>query len=57
MLYHLMASRTFHALSSPEEILAKLQGVAADLESDLARTGWAGRTVTLKYKLHTYEGV
>jgi DNA polymerase kappa len=48
--------RTFHALSDSTKILEKLQSVASDLEEDLARTGWAGQTITLKYKLDTYQG-
>jgi DNA polymerase kappa len=39
-----------------EKILQKLDEVAAELESDMERSGWAGKTVTLKYKLDTYQG-
>ncbi|KZT42489.1 IMS-domain-containing protein [Sistotremastrum suecicum HHB10207 ss-3] len=46
---------TFSAISDPERLLEKLKDIAMDLESDLERTGWAGRTVTLKYKLDTFE--
>ena len=36
--------------------MAKLEEVAAELEEDMERTGWTGKTVTLKYKLDTYQG-
>ena len=36
-------------------ILQKLEDIAAELEDDMERGGWTGRTVTLKYKLDTYE--
>jgi len=35
--------------------MQKLEDIAAELEDDMERGGWAGRTVTLKYKLNTYE--
>ena len=35
----------------------KLNEVAAELEKDMEQNGWTGRTVTLKYKLDTYQGV
>jgi DNA polymerase kappa len=31
--------------------------VAAELKKDMEQNGWTGRTVTLKYKLDTYQGV
>lgn len=31
--------------------------MAAELEKDMEQNGWTGRTVTLKYKLDTYQGV
>jgi DNA polymerase kappa len=37
--------------------LEKLNEVAAELEKDMEQNGWTGRTVTLKYKLDTYQGV
>jgi hypothetical protein len=47
---------TFKALSSKEKILEKLQEIAFELEGDLTRLGFTGKTVTLKYKLDTYQG-
>lgn len=35
--------------------MQKLKDIAAELEDDMERGGWTGRTVTLKYKLDTYE--
>jgi DNA polymerase kappa len=37
-------------------LLQKLEHIASELESDMSRNGWAGKTVTLKYKLDTYQG-
>jgi DNA polymerase kappa len=48
--------RTFKALSSKEKILQKLEEIALELEGDLNRLGFTGKTVTLKYKLDTYQG-
>lgn len=50
------AFRTFSSLGDKEKILQKLQEIAAELEKDMSRNGWTGRTVTLKYKLDTYQG-
>lgn len=50
-----LSIRTFKATSEKESILQKLEDIAAELEDDMERGGWAGRTVTLKYKLDTYE--
>ncbi|KAF8973061.1 hypothetical protein BDZ97DRAFT_1779128 [Flammula alnicola] len=49
------AERTFSPLDSLEKILEKLDEVAAELEKDMEENGWTGRTVTLKYKLDTYQ--
>lgn len=49
------AERTFSSLGDKEKILQKLQEIAAELEKDMSRNGWTGRTVTLKYKLDTYQ--
>ncbi|KAJ3778694.1 DNA/RNA polymerase [Lentinula raphanica] len=49
------AERTFHPLGDKDKILQKLEEVAEELENDMAHTGWAGRTVTLKYKLDNYQ--
>lgn len=48
--------RTFRALNDKEKILEKLQEIALELEGDLESLGFTGRTVTLKYKLDTYQG-
>ncbi|KAJ3971769.1 DNA/RNA polymerase [Lentinula raphanica] len=48
---------TFHPLGDKDKILQKLEEVAEELENDMAHTGWAGRTVTLKYKLDNYQVV
>ena len=53
--YVLRRIRTFRAISEKEKILEKLDDIAAELEDDMERGGWTGRTVTLKYKLDTYE--
>ncbi|KAG1731472.1 IMS-domain-containing protein [Suillus paluster] len=49
------AERTFHALSNKIQILRKLEEVAEELEHDMVRRGWTGKTVTLKYKLDTFQ--
>ncbi|TFK54490.1 DNA/RNA polymerase [Heliocybe sulcata] len=49
------AERTFSPLGDKEQILKKLEEVAVELENDMQKTGWAGRTLTLKYKLDTYQ--
>ncbi|KAF9653959.1 DNA/RNA polymerase [Thelephora ganbajun] len=49
------AERTFNPLEDKIEILRKLEEVAEELEGDMAEKGWAGRTVTLKFKRSTYE--
>jgi hypothetical protein len=48
--------RTFNALGDKDRILQKLEEVASELEDDMERNGWTGRTVTLKFKLDTYQG-
>ncbi|OJT06968.1 DNA polymerase kappa [Trametes pubescens] len=49
------AERTFNALSDTTKIHAKLEEVAAELETDMEESGWTGKTVTLKYKLDTFQ--
>ncbi|KAJ5557966.1 DNA-repair protein UmuC-like N-terminal [Penicillium sp. DV-2018c] len=46
---------TFHEIGDKEELRAKLWGAAQELEKDLARTQFKGRTLALKVKLHTFE--
>lgn len=46
---------TFRELQSPEALKDKLRHVAEELEGDLKRTEYKGRTLCIKIKLHTYE--
>lgn len=48
-------ARTFRDKSRPEDLFATLEEIAEELERDLQRTQYSGRTVTLIYRLHTYE--
>ncbi|EJT52727.1 hypothetical protein A1Q1_02062 [Trichosporon asahii var. asahii CBS 2479] len=47
--------RTFRDKWEDEDILAELANIAEELEDDLKRLQYSGKTVTVKYKLHTYE--
>ncbi|KAK1236311.1 hypothetical protein PQX77_000427 [Marasmius sp. AFHP31] len=49
------AERTFNPLQDRDQILKKLEEVAAELEHDMTEGGWTGRTITLKYKLKSYQ--
>jgi DNA polymerase kappa len=42
-------------MSSSSEMRAKLRATAEELEKDMLRTQFKGRTLCLKIKLHTYE--
>lgn len=46
---------TFRDMSSKTDLRAKLRWIASELEKDMARTHFKGRTLVLKIKLHTYE--
>ncbi|KAJ5698065.1 hypothetical protein N7462_000070 [Penicillium macrosclerotiorum] len=46
---------TFHEIGDKDELRKKLQWAANELEQDLARTQFKGRTLCLKVKLHTFE--
>lgn len=46
---------TFREMSSPESLRQKLRDIAEELEGDLKRTEFKGRTLCIKIKLHTYE--
>ncbi|EMD89841.1 hypothetical protein COCC4DRAFT_185506 [Bipolaris maydis ATCC 48331] len=46
---------TFKELQSPDALREKLRFVAEELEGDLKRTEYKGRTLCIKIKLHTYE--
>lgn len=46
---------TFRDISTKAELREKLRHTAEELEKDMLRTGFKGRTLVLKIKLHTYE--
>ena len=46
---------TFHDMSDKTELRDKLRRTAEELEKDLTRTQFKGRTLVFKAKLHTYE--
>ncbi|MCJ1472003.1 hypothetical protein MMC13_000647 [Lambiella insularis] len=46
---------TFRDMNGKAELREKLRWIAEDLEKDLTRTQFKGRTLVLKVKLHTYE--
>lgn len=46
---------TFGDMSNPAELRSKLRATAEELEKDMIRTQFKGRTLCLKVKLHTYE--
>ncbi|EPE33924.1 DNA/RNA polymerase [Glarea lozoyensis ATCC 20868] len=46
---------TFGDMSDPKELREKLRATAEELEKDMLRTQFRGRTLCLKVKLHTYE--
>ncbi|KAJ9237763.1 hypothetical protein DTO166G5_3326 [Paecilomyces variotii] len=46
---------TFRETSGAEALREKLRWAAEELEKDLARTQFKGRTLVLKVKLHTFE--
>ncbi|KAF2651487.1 DNA polymerase kappa [Lophiostoma macrostomum CBS 122681] len=46
---------TFRELSAPDDLREKLRHIAEELEGDLKRTEYKGRTLCLKVKLHSYE--
>lgn len=47
--------RTFRDKWEDEDILSELANIAQELEDDLKRLRYSGKTVTVKFKLHTYE--
>ncbi|OJJ00909.1 hypothetical protein ASPVEDRAFT_127276 [Aspergillus versicolor CBS 583.65] len=47
--------RTFHEISTRDEFREKLWSCAQELEKDLSRTQFKGRTLVLKVKLATFE--
>ena len=46
---------TFRDMSDKAELREKLRWIAEELEKDLTRTHFKGRTLVFKAKLHTYE--
>ncbi|KAI9808824.1 MAG: hypothetical protein M1827_007199 [Pycnora praestabilis] len=46
---------TFKDMSGKTDLREKLRWIAEELEKDLVRTQFKGRTLVLKVKLHTYE--
>ncbi|KAJ5201373.1 uncharacterized protein N7498_006036 [Penicillium cinerascens] len=46
---------TFNEIGDKEELRSKLRWAAEEMEKDLARTQFKGRTLCLKVKLHTFE--
>ncbi len=46
---------TFRDMNGKVELREKLRWIAEELEKDLTRTQYKGRTLVLKVKLHTYE--
>jgi DNA polymerase kappa len=46
---------TFKDISTKAELREKLRHTAEELEKDMLRVGFKGRTLVLKIKLHTYE--
>jgi DNA polymerase kappa len=46
---------TFKEMQSPEALREKLRAISEELEGDLKRTEYKGRTLCIKIKLHTYE--
>lgn len=46
---------TFRDMSDKDQLREKLRWIAEELEKDMSRTQFRGRTLVLKIKLHTYE--
>lgn len=46
---------TFSEMGNPTELRNKLRATAEELEKDMLRTQFKGRTLCLKVKMHTYE--
>ncbi|TFK68694.1 DNA/RNA polymerase [Pluteus cervinus] len=49
------AERTFHPIHDQQLLLKKLEEIAGALENDMAEDGWSARTITLKFKLDTFQ--
>ena len=42
-------------MTNDEAIIEELEHIADELHKDLERLEYSGKTVTVKFKLHTYE--
>ena len=47
--------RTFRDKTDDNEIMEMLTEIAEELHKDMTNLQYAGKTVTVKYKLHTFE--
>lgn len=47
--------RTFRDKTDSDDIMATLVEIAEELHKDLENLQYSGKTVTVKYKLHTFE--
>lgn len=47
--------RTFRDKTDDQEIMDTLTDIAEELHKDMENLQYAGKTVTVKYKLHTFE--
>lgn len=47
--------RTFRDKTEDKEIMEMLTEIAEELHKDMENLQYAGKTVTVKYKLHTFE--
>lgn len=47
--------RTFDPIGEDSVLIAKLEEIATTLEGDMQHGGWSGKTITLKYKLDTFQ--
>ncbi|KAH8928447.1 IMS-domain-containing protein [Atractiella rhizophila] len=47
--------QTFTTIWKEEDLDAKLREIAKNLETDMKEGGWSGRTISLGYKLDTFE--
>lgn len=57
-LYYITSlARTFSPIDDRGKLLRMLEHIASELEADMSRNGWTGKTITLKYKLDTYQGM
>lgn len=55
LLWTALMNSTFKDKVNDDDILQQLDEIATELEKDLTNLQYAGRTVTVKFKHHTYE--